>query len=303
MPLDPLLLQQVQPYTLCTPDRLNNLAALCEYLNANEIKGDFVECGTYKGGSAAVISTLLGSRHLWLYDSFEGMPNTTEKDSEEAKLWIGECVGTIEDLKTVLQTVGTDKESYTIRKGWFEVTFQEELPQQVAMLHCDADWYDSVTLVLETFYSRIVEGGCIVLDDFGYWEGCREAFYDFCHRHNEKPVLERIGPDQAFWIKGRSHNRQPIPQIAGHQAQGLEKKADFSIMAQEQDYLYNFAKNQDVGEGAVADLGSCLAGQQIEREMQLKTEVEALRTRIEAMESSKFWKLRSIWFKIKGQET
>ncbi|BAS56440.1 MULTISPECIES: TylF/MycF/NovP-related O-methyltransferase [Leptolyngbya] len=264
MSLDPLLLQQVQPYTLCTSDRLTNLAALCEYLNLNQIDGDFVECGTYKGGSAAVISTFLEDRHLWLYDSFAGMPPTTAKDGDDAKVWVGECVGTIEDLKTILHTVGTDEQSYTIRKGWFETTFQAELPEKVALLHCDADWYDSVTLVLETFYPRIVTGGCIVLDDFGYWEGCREAFYDFCDRHHEKPVLERVGPDQAFWIKGRSHNRQAIPQIVGHQ---------------------NFVE------------------QQIQREMQLQAENAALRTRIEAMESSKFWKLRSLWFKLKHQQT
>jgi O-methyltransferase len=255
MQIDPLLLQQVKLYTLCTPDRLNNLAALCEYLNSNQIKGDFVECGTYKGGSAAIISTLLNDRHLWLYDSFEGMPPTSEKDGDEAKNWVGECAGAIEDLKTILHTVGTDEKSYTIRAGWFETTFKEELPQQIALLHCDADWYDSVTSVLETFYPLVVEGGCVVLDDFGYWEGCREAFYDFCYRHNEKPVLERIGPDQAFWIKGRSNNRQSIAQITAHQTQGTK----LSMMApSEQDYLYNFAKHQFVGEGAIVDLGCWL---------------------------------------------
>ncbi|MCU0549685.1 MAG: TylF/MycF family methyltransferase [Leptolyngbya sp. Prado105] len=261
MPLDPVLLQQVQPYTLCTSDRLTNLAALCEYLNLNQIAGDFVECGTYKGGSAAVISTLLGSRHLWLYDSFAGMPPTTDKDSDAAKDWVGECVATIEELKTILRTVGTEEQSYTIRAGWFETTFQTELPQQIALLHCDADWYDSVTLVLETFYPRIVPGGCVVLDDFGYWEGCREAFYDFCARHQEKPVLERIGPDQAFWIKGRLHNRQAVPQIAAH-------------------------------ENSVE--------QQTQLEMSLKAEIAALRTQIKTMEQSKFWKLRSWFSKLKS---
>lgn len=217
MSLSSSLLEQVRPYTLCTPDRLENLAALCDHLNENQIPGDFVECGTYKGGSAAVLSTRLGERHLWLYDSFQGLPPTNEKDGEDAKWWIGECVGTIADLKAVMNTVGTSETAYTIKPGWFETTFQQELPEQIALLHCDADWYDSVMLVLETFYPRISPGGCIVLDDFGYWEGCREAFYDFCQRHGEKPVLERVGPDQAFWFKGRSHNRQAIPQIHGDQ--------------------------------------------------------------------------------------
>jgi O-methyltransferase len=60
---------------------------------------------------------------------------------------------------------------------------------------------------LDNFYKLIPEGGCIVLDDFGYWEGCREAFYDFCLKNNEKPLLERVGTTQAYWIKGRMNNR------------------------------------------------------------------------------------------------
>lgn len=264
MLLSASLLEQVQPYTLCTRDRLENLATLCHYLNAHEIPGDFVECGAYKGGSAAILSKFSAARHLWLYDSFEGMPSTTEKDSEDAKVWVGQCVGTIAEVRAVMNAVGTRESSYTIKPGWFETTFQQELPAQIALLHCDADWYDSVTLVLETFYPRIVPGGCVVLDDFGYWEGCREAFYDFCHRHGEKPVLERIGTDQAFWIKGRSHNRSPIPQVnhSGHQTfetlQALEQKLHATQL-----------------------------------------ELEHARSTIAAMKTSKFWKLRSLWFRLK----
>jgi O-methyltransferase len=81
------------------------------------------------------------------------------------------------------------------------------LPERVALLHCDADWYDSVHIVLRTFYPLIPPGGCVILDDFGYWEGCREAFYDFCLQRGEKPLLERLEADQAYWIKGKTHNR------------------------------------------------------------------------------------------------
>ena len=62
-------------------------------------------------------------------------------------------------------------------------------------------------LVLETFYPLVSDGGIIILDDFGYWEGCREAFYDYCHRHNLKPLVERISSDQLFWYKNKQSNR------------------------------------------------------------------------------------------------
>jgi O-methyltransferase len=68
-------------------------------------------------------------------------------------------------------------------------------------LHIDADWYDSVFYSLETFYQRVSDGGFIVLDDFGHWEGAREAFYDFCMEHSIKPLIERTGYTQAFWRK------------------------------------------------------------------------------------------------------
>ncbi|GAP96399.1 TylF/MycF/NovP-related O-methyltransferase [Leptolyngbya sp. NIES-2104] len=269
MPLSSSLLEQVRPYTLCTPDRLENLAALCEDLNAQRIPGDFVECGTYKGGSAAILSKGLGERrHLWLYDSFQGLPPTTEKDGEDAKWWVGECVGAIADLKAVMQAVGTSETAYTIKPGWFETTLQQDLPEQIALLHCDADWYDSVMLVLETFYPRISPGGCIVLDDFGYWEGCREAFYDFCQRYGEKPVLERVGPDQAFWFKGRSHNRQAIPHIHGDQQVPKQMTA-----------------------ATIADLESKIEF--------LTDQLQQTQNELQFVKSSRFWWLRQQWWSLK----
>jgi O-methyltransferase len=208
--LDPeeSLLRRVMPYTMVDTYRLKNLIRLGNYVNSQNIEGDFVECGVYKGGSAAILSKHLSkTRKLWLYDSFEGMPETTEKDGKSAQDFVGDCVGSVEEVREVMQLVSTSKEQYILKKGWFSETFCEELPKQIAILHCDADWYDSVTLVLETFYKLIPDGGCVILDDFGYWEGCREAFYDFCFKHNEKPLLERVGDSQLFWIKGKTSSR------------------------------------------------------------------------------------------------
>ena len=205
---DAKLLKRVQPYTLSSPNALKNLKRLATRVNRNGIEGDFVECGAYKGGSAAVLATaLIPEQHLWLYDSFEGMPPVSEVDGENAKEWVGKCVASEADAIQVLTAVGLSNTQYTIRKGWFNQTFKKPLPRRVALLHCDADWYNSVLIVLETFYPLIPKGGCVILDDFGYWEGCREAFYDFCFKYGEKPLLERLGGSQASWIKGKGHNR------------------------------------------------------------------------------------------------
>lgn len=275
MPLAESLLKTVQSYTMVTQERLENLAAVCEYLNAHQIPGDFVECGTYKGGTAAIIAQHLNqTRHLWLYDSFEGLPDATEKDGNYAHEWVGKCVAAEEHVREVLQLVGVREEDFTIQKGWFESTFKQKLPQQVSLLHCDADWYDSVLLVLETFYPMIPVGGVIVLDDFGYWEGCREAFYEFCDRHNERPLLERIGTDQAFWIKGRVTNRVPIAEL---------DQQTFPIPVLK-------GKLQEA-EAELAQVKAQLA--------ELQQTIAQTQTEIAAMHTSKFWKLRSQWFRLK----
>jgi len=106
-----------------------------------------------------------------------------------------------------MAATGASREEFIIREGWFQDTFKQPLPENVALLHCDADWYQSVTIALETFYPRMPAGACVILDDFGYWDGCRIAFYDFCEKYGERPLLERVGNTQAFWIKGKEHNR------------------------------------------------------------------------------------------------
>jgi O-methyltransferase len=206
--LDAELIKKVRPFTLLSPGKLKSLKRLATLVNAKGIEGDFVECGTYKGGSAAMVATeLTPGRHLWLYDSFQGMPPVREIDGVGAREAVGMCRADQEDVIEALSVVGLPQTQYTIRKGMFDQTFKEPLPKRVALLHCDADWYDSVTIVLETFYPLVEPGGVVVLDDFGWWEGTREAFYDFCIKHGEKPLLERLEMDQAYWIKGKAHNR------------------------------------------------------------------------------------------------
>jgi O-methyltransferase len=146
-------------------------------------------------------------RRLWIYDSFQGMPLTEDTDGEEAKFWVGRCSGSTEEVLKILEATSAQPGEYNICEGWFQETFRQELPDRVALLHCDADWYRSVTLSLETFYPLLSDGGVVILDDFGYWEGCRLAFYDFCEKFRVRPLLERVGNSQAYWIKGKNHRR------------------------------------------------------------------------------------------------
>ncbi len=157
-----------------------------------------------------MLSKYANNRHLWLYDSFEGMPETTDKDGAEAKKWVGECKASEDDVYTIMKQVGTPDSSYTIKKGYFQDTFKTNLPEKIALLHCDADWYDSVTIVLDTMFEKISTSGFIVLDEYGYWEGCRKAYDNFCKRNNISPRLIRVGSTQAYWEKSKPHSYNSI---------------------------------------------------------------------------------------------
>ena len=204
----PTLWEKVKPYTFCGEEKLSSLRGLAIRVRDSGVKGDIVECGTYKGGSSAVLGTTLSAdQRLWLYDSFQGMPDVSEKDGKDAAQYVGEGIASEQDVIEILTKIDVPPEKYLIHKGWFADTFKQPLPEKISLLHCDADWYESVMLVLETFYPLVEEGGCIVMDDFGYWEGCREAFYAFCFKHDIRPLLERRSIDQAYWFKGKTHNR------------------------------------------------------------------------------------------------
>jgi O-methyltransferase len=202
------LLAAVAGHTYLEPQKLRSLIARVAAVDAAHVPGDRVECGVFKGGSEAVLARVMApGRHLWLYDSFQGMPETNARDGETARQWIGACRADPSDVLAIMGATGTAGDRYTLRIGLFAQTFTVALPPAVALLHLDCDWYDSVTLALETFYDRMPPGGIVILDDFGWWEGCREAFYDFCARRREAPLLERVGRDQAWWSKGCHHNR------------------------------------------------------------------------------------------------
>lgn len=203
-------LEQLNFYSMSGIQVLNKLNTIAQDVVNRKIPGDFVECGVCNGGSAAAIACALRDteRKVWLYDSFMGMPATKEVDGQVAATYVGACVGAEEKVRQAMQISRFSEENYKIQKGWFEETFKTPLPQTVSLLHIDADWYDSVTLSLNTFYDLVPDGGVIILDDFGHWEGCREAFYDFIAQRGLKPLLERFGHTQAFWLKGREHNRE-----------------------------------------------------------------------------------------------
>ena len=176
------------------------------------IPGDVVETGLFTGGSSAVILRSLFDmddcdRQFWGFDSFAGLPNPVEEDSQ-GNLWKGDAgqfsVGQ-EILEQNLKTLNVWDSRVHIVKGWFNESIPKVSSQinSISFLRLDGDMYQSTRDVLELLYHKLIRGGYIYIDDYGSFNGCRKAVNEFreknrIHAHMHE-IKESNGVVEAVW--------------------------------------------------------------------------------------------------------
>jgi len=205
------LIFTVKPnFTMVKTNNLVNLYNLVQKVNSRSTIGDIVECGVWNGGSAAIMASACASsqggidRRIWLFDSFAGLPTPGPRDGamERKYYFQGMNKGSVEEVKRVFGKLSLPMENIKICAGWFSATLPAADIQRIAILHIDADWYSSVMAVLETMYDKVVPGGFVVLDDYGYWDGCTQAIENFIREHKIDGVkLERVASTGAYFQK------------------------------------------------------------------------------------------------------
>jgi len=186
--------KKVRELTMCSHARLKSLYEGVLEVSGKSVAGDIVECGTARGGSAALMGLALKrngySQRLWIFDTFEGLPAPTPEDPISAHDHTGECRGDIDEVRDALQRLGVT--NIELVKGLVQDTLPATETGRIAFLHIDTDWYDSVRACLETLYERVSVGGIIQIDDYGYWSGAKKAVEEFFSRRQISPRLVRI---------------------------------------------------------------------------------------------------------------
>ena len=199
------LVRRVQPYTMTSPERIGALKNAVEYIVKNDIPGDIVECGVWKGGSmmavALTLQALGAQRHLHLFDTFEGMTAPTAVDRDIK----GELAATtmvarqgvwsrspIDEVRDAMRSTGYDERLISYIKGPVEDTLPGQAPPSIALLRLDTDWYESTKHELRHLFPRLNVGGVLIIDDYGHWEGARKAVDEYVGEHAQRLLLNRI---------------------------------------------------------------------------------------------------------------
>ncbi len=215
------LFQVIRPYTMLGEARLRSLFRQAKRVCRQEIPGHFAECGVAAGGSAALLAAVIRRyshvpRRLFAFDTFGGMPDPSAHDIHggqpaDASGWgSGTCAAPEASLAEVCRKLGVETMVEPV-KGLFADTLprHRERLGPIAFLHMDGDWYASTREILEQLYDPVSPGGCIQIDDYGYWDGCRKAVHEFERKRGLRFELQPID-DTGVWL-----TKSPIPAPAG----------------------------------------------------------------------------------------
>jgi O-methyltransferase len=198
--------------TMVGMKRLNNLQFCIETVLRENIPGDFIETGVWRGGAAIFMRgaiEALGdiSRIVWCADSFQGLPapNLDTYPADENATWHGraEMAISLDTVRANFARYGLLDERVKFLPGWFKDTLASAPIKQLAILRLDGDMYESTMDALTALYHKLSPRGFIIVDDYGIPEDtCRKAIHDFRAEKNIADEIIDIDAWGAFWRKG-----------------------------------------------------------------------------------------------------
>jgi O-methyltransferase len=214
-PFDPVAREigrdySIHAHTLVGFERLENIQFCVETVVSENVPGDLIETGAWRGGSCIFMRGVLKAlgvkdRVVWVADSFEGLPKPNAERYPDDD---GNRLHTYDELSIPLETVKDTFERYGLLdeqvkflKGWFRDTLPDAPIEKLAVLRLDGDMYESTMDALESLYDRVSPGGFIIVDDYGAYDYCRKAVHDFREEREISEEIHRIDWTGVYWRK------------------------------------------------------------------------------------------------------
>jgi len=192
------LIAKVRQYTMTNEARLWSFMQSVYHVNRLGLEGAIVECGVWKGGYLLLAGLMQQqetiARDIFGYDTFSGMSEPCDIDrktgatntamvkwqQQQKESYVDWCYAEIEEVRRVWsQNVGGD--NLRLVKGDVTQTLRDHsnVPEKIALLRLDTDFYESTMATLEVLIPRVVDKGIVIIDDYGSWEGCRRAVDEY----------------------------------------------------------------------------------------------------------------------------
>ena len=191
--------------------RMNNLQECIASIIEDDIPGDFIETGVWRGGACIFMRANLAAwadtdRKVWVADSFEGLPKPdparfpADKGDELFKLG-GLAVG-VDQVKHNFRRYGLLDDQVEFLVGWFKDTLPVAPLDKLALIRLDGDMYESTIQAIEVLYPKLSPGGFCIIDDFGsHVSQAQQAVHDYRKEHGITEEIIDIDGTGAFWRK------------------------------------------------------------------------------------------------------
>lgn len=194
------IIETCNKYSMTGKLRMYVLSQAIKYVKNQDIDGDFVECGVWKGGNIILFNKFNLfynlNKKIYGFDTFEGMSEPSELDkhnnitakelAKKSRIKMSDwCYCSYDEVvKNISQNTIID--NIFLIKGNVEQTLMEEknLPEKISILRLDTDWYASTKIELEVLYKKLVKGGVLIIDDYGHWQGAKKAVDEYFKNKN-----------------------------------------------------------------------------------------------------------------------
>jgi hypothetical protein len=190
------LINKCLQYSMTNFERMWSLIQSFHHVRQESLVGDFVECGVWKGGNIILLKKLIEKfnmkKNIYGFDTFEGMVEPSFYDvnynnksakkmfDEHKKKEIGFAMCSLDDVKRNIKK-NTKTDNIFLIKGKVEDTLKNKrkLPKKISILRLDTDFYESTKIELEILFPRLVKGGVLIVDDYGFWKGAKKAVDEY----------------------------------------------------------------------------------------------------------------------------
>jgi hypothetical protein len=198
--------------------RLDSLQEQMETTLRENIPGDYLEAGAWRGGATVFMRAVLEAhgvkdRHVWVADSFEGLPKPPPgREQTEPE---GAMAVALEEVQDNFRRYQLLDGQVKFLKGWFKDTFPSAPIRSLAILRVDADLYESTTDALDHLYDKVSPGGFVIIDDT-FYEPCQRAVDDFRKKRGITAPIVKIDWTGIYWRKpGGNAGGAAIPPASG----------------------------------------------------------------------------------------